>query len=262
MRGEIDGVIERGAACAGRRARDRALRPNRSPGTANSAAVHFGVVERMSEPADRAREILQELDVGAEADDESLVFGAQRALEKRTANFLLHIEDAQLAPARIKKNAEGQREIGVGLEILNSLMLAVFEQVEVVLVQVWNQRAMLVLNVKEQLDDFDVDLQRLDRLILRLVVRIGTGVGSGIGIGSRAGRRGGRGRRRWWNRRILRGCGERQGRHESKHHQGERSQGKRHEGEHGRSEETRGQAQFTMWFRHQRIYPKTLLVYP
>src|SRR5712675_2046784 len=111
MRGEIDGVIERGAAWSGRRTRDRTLRANRPPGATDSAAVHLGIVERVPETADRTGEILQKLDVGAEADDEGLVLGAHRALEKRTSNFLFHIEDAQLAPARIKKNAEGQRQV-------------------------------------------------------------------------------------------------------------------------------------------------------
>src|SRR6266481_442608 len=161
MRGEIDGVIESCAAWSGRRTRDRTLRANRTPGATDSAAVHFGVVERVPETADRTREILQKLDVGAEADDEGLVFGAQRALEKRTSNFLFHIEDAQLAAARVEQDAEGQRQVGFGPEIFNALGLAVFEQVEVVLAQVGNQRATLVLDVEEQLDDFDVHLQRL-----------------------------------------------------------------------------------------------------
>jgi len=46
-------------------------------------------------------------------------------------------------------NAEGQREVGFGLEIFNGLMLAVLEKVEVVFGEVGDQRAMLVLNVEE-----------------------------------------------------------------------------------------------------------------
>jgi len=89
-----------------------------------------------------------------------------------------------LAAAGIDEDPKGQREVGFGLEIFNGLMLAVLEEVEVVLGQVGDQRTMLVLNIEKQLDDFDVDLQRLDRLVLRLVVRRGTGMGSGIGIGT------------------------------------------------------------------------------
>src|SRR5260370_30098220 len=73
MRGEIDGVIERGAAWAGGRARNGALRANRAARTADCCAVHLGFVQRVFEPADRTGEILQKLDVGAEADDEGLV---------------------------------------------------------------------------------------------------------------------------------------------------------------------------------------------
>src|ERR1019366_5970257 len=121
------------------------------------------------------------------------------------------------------EDAEGQREIGFGLEVFDGLGLAVLEQVEVILGEAGDQRAMLVFDVEEQLDDFDVDLQGLDGLVLRLAVGAGRG-----------------GARR--SRRILRGCGKRQG--------------------HGQSEKTRDQARFAMYFRHQRFYPETLLVYP
>src|SRR5258708_17103408 len=192
MRCEKDGVIERGAAWASGRTWTRTLRGNGASGAGYCRAVHLGFVERMFEPADRTGEILLKLDIGAEADDKRLVLGAQRALEEGTSDFFFHIQDAQLAIAGIDENAESQREIGFGPEIFNGLELAVFEQVEVVLGKIRNQRSMFVLHVKKQLDDFDVYLQGLDRLVLRLVVRSGTGVGSGIRIGRSTGRSYGR----------------------------------------------------------------------
>ena len=106
-RGEIDGIIERGAALAAGGAWNRALRTNGTAGTTNSAGIDLGLIERMSEPADRTGEILQKGNVHVEADDEGLVFGAQRVLEERTSNFLFHIENAHLAAAGIDEDAEG-----------------------------------------------------------------------------------------------------------------------------------------------------------
>src|SRR5260370_34887872 len=87
----------------------------------------------MFKPADGAGEILQKVDIHVEADDEGLVFGAQRVLEEGTANFLFHIEDPHLAAARIGKDAEGQREIGCGFEGFDGLGLAVRESGDVCL---------------------------------------------------------------------------------------------------------------------------------
>jgi hypothetical protein len=66
--------------------------------------------------------------------------------------------------------------------------LAIFEQVEVVLGEVGNQRAVLVFDVEEQLDDFDVDLEGFDRLVLRLAPagawgEAGAGA-TGVGVGA------------------------------------------------------------------------------
>ena len=85
------------------------------------------------------------------------------------ANFLFHFEHAQLAIAGIDENAEGQRQIGFGLEIFDGLGLAVLGDVKVVFGEVGDQRAMLVFDVEEELDDLDVDLEGFDGLVLRLV---------------------------------------------------------------------------------------------
>src|ERR1039458_7425791 len=142
----------------------------------------------MFEPADRTGEILQQVDINVKADDEGLVLGAQSALEERASDRLFHVEDALLAAAGVDENAEGQREIGFGLEVFDGLGLAVLEQGEVVFGGGGGQGAMFVFDVEEQLDDLDVDLEGLGGLVLRL----------GVGV-----------RRR--SREILSGCGQRQG---------------------------------------------------
>ena len=149
VRGKIDGVIERRAARSRRRTRNWTLRANRTAGTTDSAIVDLGLVKRMFEPANRSGEILHEINVDVETDDERLVFGTQGALEKRASHFLFHVENVHLAAAGIDEDPKGEREVGFGLEIFNGLMLAVLEEVEVVLGEVGDQRTVLVLNVEE-----------------------------------------------------------------------------------------------------------------
>ena len=85
--------------------------------------------------------------------------GRSDVLEERRANFFLHVEDAHLAAAGIDQDAEGQRQIGFGLEILDGLRLAIFEDFEVVFGEVGDQRAVFVFDVEEELHDLDVDLE-------------------------------------------------------------------------------------------------------
>ena len=101
--------------------------------------------------------------------------GRRMLSRNERSDLLFHIEDAHLAAAGIDQDAQRKREIGFGLEVFDGLRLAVLEEVEVVFGEVGNQRAMLVFDVEEQLDDFDVDLEGLDGLVLRLVVGAGIG---------------------------------------------------------------------------------------
>src|SRR5208282_2043465 len=82
MGSEIHGIIKRSAALAGRGARNRPLRANRAARATESARVDLGCVERMPKSAHGVGEILQQSNVDVEANDKSLVLGAQRALQK------------------------------------------------------------------------------------------------------------------------------------------------------------------------------------
>ena len=103
----------------------------------------------MAQPAHRIGEILQQVDVNVEADDKGFIPWPQRVLKERGSDFFLHIENAHLAAAGINKDAESQRKIGFGFEILYYLDLPILEEVEVILIEVGDQRSVLVFDVKE-----------------------------------------------------------------------------------------------------------------
>src|ERR1700678_1707931 len=169
MRREINRIIERRASRPSGGTRDRTLRPNRTAGTTDSTGVDLRLIQRVPEPTDGVGEVLQKGDVDVEADDEGLVFLAQRTLEKRSSKFFFHIEHTHLAAAGIDQNTKSQRKICFSLEILDSLGLAILEKIKIILVEIGNQRTVLIFDIEKQLDDFDVDLQGFDGLILRLV---------------------------------------------------------------------------------------------
>jgi hypothetical protein len=58
-------------------------------------------------------------------------FGRSVLSRNERAHFFFHIQHAHLAAAGIDQNAEGQRQIGFRLEILDGLRLAIFGNVEV-----------------------------------------------------------------------------------------------------------------------------------
>ena len=114
--------------------------------------------------------VLQQVNVDIKADDKCQVFIAQDLVEKFPANFLLHVEHAHLAAAGIDQNAQGQGKIGFSGEVLDGLRLAVLEDFKVILREIGNQGALLVLDVEEELDHVHVDFQRADRLVFSLGV--------------------------------------------------------------------------------------------
>src|SRR5271157_1852582 len=66
VRGEIDGIVERGAAGTGRGARNGTLGTHGASRTADSAGVNSRLVERTPEPAHGVGEILQERNINVE----------------------------------------------------------------------------------------------------------------------------------------------------------------------------------------------------
>jgi len=112
---------------------------------------------------------------------------------KTCADLFFHVEDASLAATGIEEDPESQGQIGLGLEIFDRLGLPILEKVEVVFGEVGNERAVFIFDVEEELDEFDVNLEGADRLILIFV--IGGGIGMldvRVGIGSGSVRSGGR----------------------------------------------------------------------
>src|ERR1700686_864477 len=149
VRGQIDGVIQRGAARTSRRTWDRALRANRATRATHSACVDLRFIEGMAEAAYRICKILQQRDVNIETNYKRLIILAQSTFEKRSSDFLFHIEHALLAAAGVDEHAQSQRQIRLRFEIFNYLRLTILFQVKVSLVQVRDQCAVLVFDVEE-----------------------------------------------------------------------------------------------------------------
>ena len=77
------------------------------------------------------REILDQFGVQIEVDDERQVFLLQNFGQKRRAGFLFHRQHPRLAAAGVDQDPEGQRQIGIRVEILDGLRLAIFQNLEV-----------------------------------------------------------------------------------------------------------------------------------
>ena len=90
----------------------------------------------------------------------------QDLLQERPANFFLHVEDALLAAAGVDQDAERERQIRFGGEVLDGLRSAVLSDVEVTFGQVGDERALFVFDVEKQLHHVDINFQRLLRLLV------------------------------------------------------------------------------------------------
>ena len=97
---------------------------------------------------------------------------------------MLQRKDILLAAAGIEQDSQGQRLVGLGGEILDLLRHLVFEDVEVILGEMRDQRAMLVVHGEVKAHQVDVYFEGLERLLL--VVLIGVSRRSlGWGVGRR-----------------------------------------------------------------------------
>ena len=71
--------------------------------------------------------ILHQLGVDVEVDDVGLVLVGENLAKERSADFFFHVEHSALAAGGIDEDAEGERQIRFGGEVLDGLRLAVFE---------------------------------------------------------------------------------------------------------------------------------------
>ena len=171
VRSQVNRIVEqRSFRSAGGGERAAAQSTNTA---AASTCIDLGAVQRLLQAVNGAGEVLQKIDVHIEADYEGFVLFTQDFAEEVAADFLFHIEHARLAAAGVDQDAEGEREIGFGGEIFDGLGLAVFRHLEVVLRQAGDEAALFVLHIEKQLDDIDIDLERVHGLIFGLVVGFG-----------------------------------------------------------------------------------------
>src|SRR5207302_2025181 len=77
---------------------------------------------------------------------------AQNLGEKLRRGALFRIDQPFLAGAGIDQQADGQGQVGLAREILDGLFLAVFVYLEVALLQVADQRAVLSADTRQQTD--------------------------------------------------------------------------------------------------------------
>ena len=88
--------------------------------------------------------VLQQLGVLAKADQKRQILLTQYASEKLIGRVLLDLDQVHLAGADVDEQPDGERQIGLAIEILDLLLLAVFEDVEVVLIEIADQAALLI----------------------------------------------------------------------------------------------------------------------
>src|ERR1017187_7981923 len=158
---QINRVIKRGAARmrVGHRASAQANRT-----AASGASADLQLVECARNGTYVVGEVLVEIVVGVKLNKDRRVLGAEHGVKNPDAGLLLDGQHALLAGACVDQNAERERLVGIGAEILDGLGLAVFEHVEVALHQAGNQQTVVVLHIKEDADHVDLRLEGLSRL--------------------------------------------------------------------------------------------------
>ena len=126
----------------------------------------------------------EKIDVHIEGDEKSFIFRAQNAAEKSSAGLLLQRQNILLASAGVEQDSQGEGLIVLGGEVLDLLRRLVFQDGEVILGEMGNERAVLVVHGEVKAHQVDVDLEGLERLLL--VVLVGVSGGSlGRGVGGR-----------------------------------------------------------------------------
>ncbi len=107
----------------------------------------------------RRSEILQQVDAFAEGNQQRLILGPNHVVEELRGGRLLDVDQTLLAGADVDQQAERQRQIVFPRELLDGLLFAVLENLEVVLAEVRiDLAALLRPHGIEDVHQVDVDL--------------------------------------------------------------------------------------------------------
>ena len=91
-------------------------------------------IETGAQQTGRTGVVLQQLSIFAEADQERQILLAQYGAEELRRGVLFDIDQVHLTGADIDEQADGEGQIGFVIEILDLLLLAVFEDCEIALI--------------------------------------------------------------------------------------------------------------------------------
>ena len=178
LRGQVDGVIEQRALGIADRGNRPAAQPGRARRPVAAGGIDLRLVHGPGQQAGAVGEVLQQVDVHIERQQERLVLGLEHPLQELAAGLLFQRKHALLAARGIQQNAQRQGQIVLGNEALPGLRLLVFGDRAVVLVEVGNEVAVLVLDGKKHVHQVDLELEGGDGLVL---------LGSGRGMAHRRG---------------------------------------------------------------------------
>ncbi len=148
----VDGVVQNSPA----RLRNGRYRAWTEPA---HAGTHLQPIQAGAQELGRVGVILQQLGVFAEADQKRQVLLAQYRSEELISCVLLDFDQVLwLALTSMSNPMVSGRSVS-RLKELDLLFLAVLENLEVVLVQIADQPALLVANVEQDVDQADLHLQ-------------------------------------------------------------------------------------------------------
>ena len=114
------------------------------------------LVQPLGEQADRVGVILQELGFLAESDQESLVLLAQNLRKELGGRAAFHADQVALAAAHVHQQPDRQRQVRLAREILDGLLFAVFEDGEVLGLQVGYQGPVPVAHRGQNVHHIDI----------------------------------------------------------------------------------------------------------
>ncbi len=155
--GEVDGVVEQGAAgiAGGHGAAANSRNSSRGAG-----GVDGGLVDGAGELAGTAGVVGEKVYVDVEGDEEGLVLGGEDLFEEARAGLLLEGKDVLLAAAGIEQNADGEGEIFLLGEVFDGLRIVVLVDLAVFLAEAGDV-AVLVADGEIGVDEVDVELEGL-----------------------------------------------------------------------------------------------------
>lgn len=178
--GEVDGVVEEGAAGVGDGERAAAEAGETGAG---GGGVDGGVVDGGGEFGEAGGEVGGEIDVDVEGDEEGEVAGGEDVFEEGDGVLLLEGKDALLAAGGVEEDADGEGEVFLLGEGLDGLGLVVVEDAAV--------GGGEVEDVAGFVADGEVGLDEAGGEVEGGGVEVGRGLGGGVGGGGRGVWRGG-----------------------------------------------------------------------